>query len=404
VSRVERSILSVNAGSSSLKFSLFRVAAGLERSAAGSYAAIGLPDARCELRLEPGASRETLAAGMTHAGCLAHLVRRLEREGAAAGLVGVGHRIVHGGPERAAPARVDADLLRELAALRPLAPEHLPPALELIEALARQWPGLPQVACFDTAFHRDLPRVARMLPIPRRYEAQGIRRYGFHGLSYEYLMQELARAGDPAAARGRVILAHLGNGASLAAVRDGRCVDTSMALTPASGLVMSRRSGDLDPGLAAHLARSESMGAEQFFALVTQQSGLLGVSELSSDLRELLALEAADARAAEAIALFCYQARKWIGAFAAALGGLDTLVFTGGIGENSAAIRERICSDLGFLGIELDAGANARHAARISPAASRVALRVIPTDEELMLARSVARVLGLGALARAPAS
>jgi acetate kinase len=236
-----------------------------------------------------------------------------------------------------------------------------------------------------------MPRVAKLLPIPRRFDAEGIQRYGFHGLSYAYLMEELARLGEPAATKGRVILAHLGNGASLAAVRDGMSIDTSMGFTPTAGLVMSTRSGDLDPGLAPYLARTEQMTTRQFYDLVNHKSGLLGVSETSSDMRDLLAKEAADVRAAEAVALFCYQAKKWIGAYAAALGGLDVFVFAGGIGENSPIVRARICEGLGFLGFELDKSRNAKTAAVISKKASRVTVRVIRTNEELMIARSVLR-------------
>jgi acetate kinase len=252
------------------------------------------------------------------------------------------------------------------------------------------------VACFDTAFHRTMPRIASLLTIPRRYEAAGVRRYGFHGLSYAFLMEELVRLGDAAATQGRVILAHLGNGASLAAVRDGKSIDTSMGFTPAAGLMMGSRSGDLDPGLVAYLARTEQMSASQFDDMANHASGLLGVSEISSDLRDLLAREATDMRAAEAVALFCYQAKKWIGAFAAALGGLDTLVFAGGIGENAPLVRARICDGLGFLGIALHAERNAASAPLISTEGGRVAVRVVRTDEELMIARSVVRVLGLG--------
>ena len=271
----------------------------------------------------------------------------------------------------------------------------MPEELLLTEAFHRRFPDLPQVACFDTAFHHDLPRVAQMLPIPRRYEAQGVRRYGFHGLSYEFLVGELARVAGAEKAEGRVILAHLGNGASLAAVRDGKSVDTSMSFTPASGVPMSTRSGDLDPGLVWYLARTEKMSAKQFNEMVNFQSGLLGISETSSDMRDLLEHETKDMRAAEAVALFCYQVTKWIGAFAAALGGLDTLVFAGGIGENSPAVRERICDGLEFLGIDLEAKQNASNEAVISTAASRVAVRVIRTDEELMIAKTVCSVLGL---------
>jgi acetate kinase len=251
------------------------------------------------------------------------------------------------------------------------------------------------VACFDTAFFHDLPRVARLLSIPRRYEAQGVRRYGFHGLSYAFLMGELGAQAGEQAARGRVILAHLGNGASLAAVHDGEAVDTSMGFTPAAGVPMGTRSGDLDPGLVSYLARSEDMSPQQFDDMINFKSGLLGISETSSDMRELLDREAQDVRAAEAVSLFCYQIRKWIGAFAAALGGLDQLVFAGGVGENAPKVRARICHGLGFLGIDLDETRNEENARLISRAAGRVKVRVIHTDEELMIARSVTRILDL---------
>src|SRR6185437_8672233 len=241
-----------------------------------------------------------------------------------------------------------------------------------------------------------MPRVAKLLPIPRRYDAKGVQRYGFHGLSYAYLMEELIRLGDPAASKGRVILAHLGNGASLAAVRDGKSIDTSMGFTPTAGLVMSTRSGDLDPGLAPYLARTEKITTSQFYKMVDHESGLLGVSETSSDMRDLLDHEKADVRAAEAVALFCYQTKKWIGSCAAALGGLDTLVFAGGIGENAPAVRARICERLDFLGVEVNEARNAGNASVISADDSGVAVRVIRTDEELMIARSVCRILESG--------
>jgi acetate kinase len=242
-----------------------------------------------------------------------------------------------------------------------------------------------------------MPRVAKLLAIPRRLDAKGVQRYGFHGLSYEFLIEELARQGGPSAARGRVILAHLGGGASLAALRGGKCIDTSMGFTPASGLMMGTRSGDTDAGLVAYLARTEEMSAERFEQMANHESGLLGVSETSADMRELLLREPSDVRAAEAVTLFCYEARKWVGAFAAALGGLDTLVFAGGIGENAPAIRARICDGLQFLGVELDVTANATGAPVISARTSRVAVRVMHTDEELVIARSVYRVLGKAA-------
>ena len=282
-------------------------------------------------------------------------------------------------------------MLDELDRIRPYDPDHLPREIELIETFRQRHPKLPQVACFDTAFHQTMPRVAKLLPIPRRFDAKGIQRYGFHGLSYAYLMEGLARLGDPAAATGRVILAHLGNGASLAAVRDGKSIDTSMGFTPTAGLVMSTRSGDLDPGLAPYLARTEQITTQQFYEMVNHKSGLLGVSETSSDMRDLLDHEAHDVRAAEAVALFCYQAKKWIGSFTAALGGLDTLVFAGGIGENAPLVRARICVGLSCLGVELNESRNAETAGVISTDTSRVTVRVIRTDEELMIARSVLR-------------
>jgi acetate kinase len=303
--------------------------------------------------------------------------------------------VVHG-MKHTEPEIVTKKLLDELHRISPYDPDHLPREIELIEAFRERHPKLPQVACFDTAFHQTMPRVAKLLPIPRRFDAKGIQRYGFHGLSYAYLMEELARLSDPAAKKGRVILAHLGNGASLAAVRDGKSIDTSMGFTPTAGLVMSTRSGDLDPGLAPYLARTEQMTTGQFYKMVNHESGLLGVSETSSDMRDLLEHEKKDVRAAEAVALFCYQAKKWIGAYAAALGGLDTLVFAGGIGENAPIVRARICEGLDFLGIDLDKTRNAKTTAVISKNSSCVTVRVIRTDEELMIARSVSQVLGLG--------
>jgi acetate kinase len=289
---------------------------------------------------------------------------------------------------------MSAEMVEELHQLSPFDPEHLPEEILLTGAFHRRFPDLPQVACFDTAFHHDMPRVAKLLPIPRRYEAQGVRRYGFHGLSYQFLIGELARLAGTEVAQGRVILAHLGNGASLAAVHHGKSIDTSMSFTPTAGVPMSTRSGDLDPGLLWYLSRVEKMSAKRFNEMVNFQSGLLGVSETSSDMHDLLEHEAQDVRAAEAVALFCYQVKKWIGAFAAALGGLDTLVFAGGIGENAPTVRARICDGLGFFGIELEDKRNAANECIISSAASRVSVHMIRTDEELMIAKSVCELLG----------
>ncbi len=310
----------------------------------------------------------------------------------------IGHRVVHG-MKHTEPARITRDLLAELRRIVPYDPDHLPQEIMLIEAFQNRLPDLPQVACFDTSFHRNMPRVAKLLPIPRRYSEQGVERYGFHGLSYSYLMEELARL-DGSSAKGRVILAHLGSGASLAAVANGESIDTSMGFTPASGLLMSTRTGDLDPGVFSYLARVEKMTASGFQKMVNKESGLLGISETSADMRDLLDQEATDVRSAEAVALFCYQAKKWIGSFAAALGGLDTLVFAGGIGENSPQVRARICMGLGFLGIELDEKPNAASAGVISKGNSRATVRVIHTDEELMIARAVSKEMGDTAFGR----
>ncbi len=387
-------ILTINGGSSSIKFALFEAGEPLCRTLDGSIERIGLPDATFAVKGSENFSR-TLAVP-NHTAAVNLLMDWIEERSTREALTAVGHRVVHGGPKYFEPERITAAMVAELHRLSPFDPDHMPEEIVLTEAFHRRFPDLAQVACFDTAFHHDLPQVARLLPIPRRYEARGVRRYGFHGLSYAFLMEELARLAGSEAAQGRVILAHLGNGASLAAVRHGKSVDTSMSFTPTAGVPMSTRSGDLDPGLVWYLARTEKMSAKQFNEMVNFQSGLLGVSETSSDMRDLLGREAQDVRAAEAVAMFCYQVKKWIGAFAAALGGLDTLMFAGGIGESAPTIRARICDGLGFLGIELEEKRNAANEGVISAPAGRVAVRVIHTDEELMIARTVCRVLGLG--------
>jgi acetate kinase len=390
-------ILTINGGSSSIKFALFEAGNSLRRILEGGIERIGLVQATLRVQgVNPADNFSRPVTAPDHPLAVGALMDWIEERCGRGALTAVGHRVVHGGPKYSKPQRITAEMIEELHQLSPFDPEHLPEEILLIEAFQRRFPELPQVACFDTAFHHDLPRVAQLLPIPRRYEAQGVRRYGFHGLSYEFLMGELARLAGTDAAQGRVILAHLGNGASLAAVRDGKSVDTSMGFTPAAGVPMSTRSGDLDPGLFWYLARTENMSAKQFNVMVNSQSGLLGVSETSSDMRDLLECEARDVRAAEAVALFCYQVKKWIGAFAAALGGLDTLIFAGGIGENAPTVRARICEGLGFLGIEFDKKRNAADEDVISTAASRVAVRVMHTDEELMIAKTVCRAFGLG--------
>src|SRR5277367_4756485 len=380
-------ILTINGGSSSIKFALFETGDLLQRILGGGIERIGLPEATFQVKgLNQADNFSRSVRVPNHTVAVSVLMDWIEEQNKHDALTAVGHRVVHGGPKYSEPQRITPETVEELRRLSPLDPEHMPEEILLIEAFQRRFPDLPQVACFDTAFHQDLPRVARMLPIPRRYEVQGVRRYGFHGLSYAFLMGELARLAGAEAAQGRVILAHLGNGASLAAVRHGKSIDTSMSFTPTAGVPMSTRSGDLDPGLIWYLARTEKMSTKQFHEMVNFQSGLLGVSETSSDMRDLLDCETRDVRAAEAIALFCYQVKKWIGSFAAALGGLDTLVFAGGIGENAAPIRERICNELGFLGIELDEERNGANAGVISSETSRIPVRVIRTDEESVIA------------------
>ncbi len=389
-------ILTVNGGSSSIKFALFEANALLRPVLVGEVARIGQPQAT--LVVKGPNSTDSASQAVTapsHAAAVGILLDWIERRGLHDTLAATGHRLVHGGPEFYEPQRITETMMKKLRGLSPFDPEHMPEELLLVEAFHRRFPRLHQVACFDTAFHHDLPRVARMLPIPRRYEALGVRRYGFHGLSYAFLMQELVRLGDPAATSGRVVLAHLGSGASLAAVAGGKSVDTSMSFTPCAGVPMGTRAGDLDPGLVLYLSNLEKMSAKQFNTMVNFQSGLLGISETSSDIRDLLDHEAHDGRAAEAVALFCYQIKKWIGGYAAVLGGIDTLVFAGGIGENASSIRERICGGLDFLGIRLDVSRNAQNAPLISPDDTRVKVRVIHTDEELMIAKSVRRVLSL---------
>ena len=388
-------VLAINGGSSSIRFAVYEATERAQRRLSGKIDRIGGSGTNVivnDAQGTPQVPRRLVAAD--HPTAVKFLLDWLEAQPVFASVKAVGHRVVHG-MKHSEPERVTPKLLAELHRLTAFAPEHLPGEIRLIETLRRRHPELPQVACFDTAFHRTMPRVARWLPIPRRYAAQGVERYGFHGLSYAYLMEELGRL-DPAAAKGRVILAHLGNGASLAAVRHGKGIDTSMGLTPAAGLVMGTRAGDLDPGLGYYLARSEGMTAARFQRMVSHESGLLGVSGTSSDLRDLLARENNDARAAEAVALFCYQAKKSIGAFAAALGCVDTIVFAGGIGEHAPVIRARICEGLSFLGIALHHRRNVKNAPLIST--GRVKVRVIPTNEELMIARSVTRVLDLGVI------
>ncbi|MGZ3419648.1 MAG: acetate/propionate family kinase [Polyangiales bacterium] len=361
-------ILVLNSGSSSLKFALFEGALRL---------ASGLVERLAEEHVSDALSR---------------VVHRIAPMGGLARLDAIGHRVVHGGGSFDRATRIDPRVLGELKRLRAIDPDHLPAEIAIIEAVSELAPRTPQVACFDTAFHANMPRVARLLPLPRRYEAAGLRRFGFHGLSYEYLLGELRRLDGELAER-RVILAHLGSGASLVALAGGRSIDTTMSFTPNSGVPMGTRSGDLDPGVLVHLLRTESLAPDALDELLSKRAGLLGVSGTSSDMRDLLAREATDEAAADAIALFCHSVKKAIGALATTIDGLDALVFAGGIGEHAHAIRARIGRGLGHLGVQIDADRNERNDTVISTDASRCKVRVIPTNEEAVIARHCAEVL-----------
>ena len=389
---VDSDILSLNGGSSSIKFALYSSeVVGLERKLYGKIDRIGLSGTHLVFNDPASKKQETLSLSATdYQSAADFLYDWLEKQQVFATLGALGHRVVQG-MQHSEPELITQELLDELKLTIPYDPDHLPNELEMIATLRCRHPQLRQVACFDNAFHHAMPAVAKLLPIPRRYQLKGVQRYGFHGLSYTYLLEELRHLCDPAADQGRVILAHLGSGSSLAAVLNGKSIDTSMGFTPASGLPMSTRSGDLDPGLIGYLAHSEKMTPVQFSQMVNHESGLLGVSELSADIRDLLAQEQHDARAAEAITLYCYQVKKWIGSFAAALGGLDTLVFSGGVGENAPSIRVRICEGLGFLGIELNPLFNEKGSGLISTDSSRVSVRVMRTDEEQTIAHAAQR-------------
>jgi acetate kinase len=304
----------------------------------------------------------------------------------------IGYRIVQGGQYHAT-RDIDASMFAALQDGAANDPEHMPQALHLVAALRRSFPAARHIACFDTAFHAAMPTVARRLPIPRRYDALGLRRHGFHGLACMSVMNELARLGEPGA-RGRVVIAHLGSGGSITAVADGNSIDSTMGLTPAGGIMMSSRSGDVDPGLAFQLFQAECLSPEQIQHMLNHESGLLGVSGITGDLQQLLAIEADDPNAADAVAMFCYQASKAICAMAGALGGIDTLVFSGGVGEHLAPLRARICVSLGFIGVTLDDAANVRHAALVSAPDGAVEVRVIHVDEQAVIAAEVRALIG----------
>jgi acetate kinase len=390
--RRDKRILTINSGSSSLKVALFCMGQSETRQLSGSIERIGLRDGRFQIR--DGDDKillEKHANFPSHATALAELLHWLRKR--ADGFDAVGHRIVHGGPCHTEPQRITAKLDKALAKLEPLDPDHLPQELQAIKSVRRFYPNLTQVVCFDTAFHCDKPQVAQVYPLPRKLWHDGVRRYGFHGLSYEFIVSELARVTDAENNDSRTVIAHLGNGASMAAIRGGKSIDTTMGFTPAGGLMMSTRSGDLDPGVMLYLLREKRVSSSRLSDLVNRRAGLLGTSGISSDMRDLLAREKKNSLAAETIALFCYQTKKFLGALTSVLGGLDELIFTAGIGENAPPIRWRICEDLDFLGIRLDSTRNDRNAAIISRDGSPVTVRVMKTNEEVMIARHTRDVI-----------
>ncbi len=385
-------ILVLNAGSSSLKFAAFtRSSSGVPAlDLKGQLAGIGQGETRLTVTDEHGnrarwGKAERIA---THVDAVQLLIDRLRIAEQPGDWLGAGHRIVHGGARFAEPVKITPDTIRDLAALIPLAPLHQPHNVAPIEALRDLLPDLPQVACFDTAFHMSQPEVAVRLALPEKYWQAGLRRYGFHGLSYEAILHAMpAVAGSVPK---RVVIAHLGNGASMAAVRDGQCVATTMGFSTLDGLVMGTRAGSIDPGVLLHLLR-EGMSREELENLLYHESGVKGVSGLTADMKTLL--ESADPKAKLAIALYCYRVGRELGSLAAALGGVDALIFTGGVGENAAQIRARVCEDAAWLGLNLDAEANRRGGPQISRAGSRVATWIVPTDEELTIARHTQRLL-----------
>ncbi|HJT73672.1 MAG TPA: acetate/propionate family kinase [Chitinophaga sp.] len=379
-------ILTINCGSSSLKFALFNQD-DLSLISSGNIRDIGR-ESSIILRDPTGQLTEEIQEPVTDIqAAIQFLLKLIQESFTPYRLRVIGHRIVQGGQGHFLPEKATPALLTHLEELIPLAPEHLPPELMAVRTFETVYPDIPQVLCYDTAFHRDMPFAAKHFALPRYLWDRGIIRYGFHGLSYEYIFQQL-KQNAPQEADGKIIMAHLGNGASMAVMRDGKSLDTTMGLTPAGGLVMSTRSGDIDPGVILYLLKEKHfIGERALNELLNKQAGLKGISGGASDIRTLLEQEDSDPRAAEAISLFCYQAKKYIGALAAAAGGIDTLVFTGGIGEHAPVIRERICDGLSFLGIRLDTAANKKASDIVSSTGSPVTIRIIPANEEIIIAQ-----------------
>jgi acetate kinase len=380
-------ILTINTGSSSLKLAVYELGLEETRILSGTVERVGAPWGRLHLTDAHGATLFDHASDFPdHGAALYTVLEWLRRHRPEWKLDAVGHRVVHGHIHHREPQRITPELITILKGMIPIAPDHLPQTIAAMQVAVKVYPDLPQVACSDSAFHRHMPRLAQIYPLPRHFADEGLIRYGFHGLSYESIMQAL-RAIAPPEADGRIVIAHLGNGASMAAVRGGIGIETTMGFTPAGGLMMGSRSGDISPGVLLYLLAERGMTPDRLNMLVNRQAGLLGVSGTSADMRDLLEKEAADAHAAEAVALFCYLAKKHLGALTTVLGGLDTLIFTGGIGEHAAAVRLRICEGLEFLGIHIDPSRNETNAPVISQEGSSATVRVMKTDEDLMIAR-----------------
>ena len=392
---IKNNILTINGGSSSIKFAIYETGAALTQILGGSIENIGSKNTSFNFT-NTTTTQPKINSIKIHnfQEAVNYLIDWLELQQGFNSVKAIGHRLVHG-MEHTAAEKITSILLNQLKQIKLYDPEHLPGEIDLIEIFAKRHPSLVQIACFDTAFHSSMPTIAKLLSIPRKYFDKGIRRYGFHGLSYAYLMLQLNSITGAGTVNGKIILAHLGNGASLAAVKNGKCLETSMGFTPTGGLVMGTRSGDLDPGVAVYLMQVEKLTTQQLNHLINQESGLLGISGTTADMRELIKNRNTDVHAAEAFELFCYQTKKFIGAYAAVLEGLDTLVFSGGIGEHSPEVRSQVCDGLKFLGIELDEIKNINNEAIISSTSSKVTVRVIPTNEQLMIAKMVCDVLNV---------
>lgn len=385
-------ILSVNSGSSSLKFALYRMGKDEKLLFSGIISDINLTTNNFLVKDGNGQALVNRSLNkLDHQDCIKELFDWFESQDYLKQIDAIGHRIVHGGSKYTQQYLITSDLISDLDEFVLFAPEHLPQEIKVIKTIGKRLPNLKQIACFDTAFHHNMPRIAQLYALPRPFYNEGVIRYGFHGLSYEYITEKLRNENYNEFEKSRIIIAHLGNGASMAAVKDGKSVDTTMGFSPTGGMMMGTRSGDLDPGILLYLINEKLLSPSQISQMVNHQSGLLGVSEISSNMKLLLEKEVGNHHAAEAVELFCYQAKKYLGSLVAVLGKLDMLIFTGGIGENAPSVRQRICEDMSFLGIKLDSICNNSSAPIISSADSLVIVRVMKTNEELMIARHTLR-------------